>query len=144
MSPMDMAWTISTASARTGKYLGTFGGKDAPWNFDQCHKIAIDSRFSPVRLLCTDRRHDRLVHMDLDGRVIGIHAEGLRYPSALAVYKDELAVAELKGRVSILDKSGRIIASLGTNENVDEIRTNKARPGDLAQRAVLCAARDRL
>lgn len=111
-----------------GKYLGTFGGKAAPWNFDQCHKIAIDSRFSPARLLCTDRRHDRLVHMDLDGKVIGIHAEGLRYPSALAIYKDELAVAELKGRVSILDKSGRIIASLGANENVDEIRTNKATP----------------
>ena len=112
----------------SGKYLGTFGGKEALWNFDQCHKIAIDSRFSPVRLLCTDRRHDRLVHMDLDGKVIGIHAEGLRYPSALAVYKDELAVAELKGRVSILDKSGRIIASIGANENVDEIRTNKATP----------------
>jgi hypothetical protein len=111
-----------------GKYIGTFGGQEAPWNFDQCHKIAIDSRFSPVRLLCTDRRHDRLVHMELDGRVIGIHAEGLRYPSALAIYKDELAVAELKGRVSILDKSGRIIASLGTNENGDEIRTNKAPP----------------
>ena len=66
--------------------------------------------------------------MDLDGKVIGIHAEGLRYPSALAVNKDELAVGELKGRVSILDKSGRIIASIGTNDNVDEIRTNKAPP----------------
>lgn len=113
---------------KTGRYLTTFGGHEAPWNFDQCHKIAIDTRFSPQRLLCTDRRHDRLVQMDLSGRMIGVVAEGLRYPSALAVYRDELAIAELKGRVSVLDKEGKIIATLGTNDNVDEIRTNKAPP----------------
>jgi hypothetical protein len=28
-------------------------------------------RFKPVRLICTDRRHDRLVHMDLDGHCAG-------------------------------------------------------------------------
>ncbi|OJT97992.1 MAG: hypothetical protein BGN82_05770 [Alphaproteobacteria bacterium 65-7] len=113
----------------TGRYLATFGGHEAPWNFDQCHKIAMDTRFAPVRLLCTDRRHDRLVHMDLDGAVIGTVAENLRYPSALAVRGQELAVADLKGRVIILDKQGRIIAALGSNENMDEIRTNKAAPG---------------
>jgi hypothetical protein len=113
---------------RRGRYLATFGGHEAPWAFDQCHKIAMDTRFTPVRLLCTDRRHDRLVHMDLNGRVLGVVAEGMRYPSALAIYKDELAVAELKGRVSILDKQGKTIATLGTNENVDQIRTNKAAP----------------
>lgn len=113
---------------KTGRYLTSFGGHEAPWSFDQCHKIAIDTRFAPVRLLCTDRRHDRLIQMDLSGRVTGVVAEGLRYPSALAVYRDELAVAELKGRVSILDKQGKTIATLGTNDNVDEIRTNKAPP----------------
>lgn len=112
----------------TGRYLASFGGHEAPWNFDQCHKIAMDTRFAPVRLLCTDRRHDRLVHMNLDGSVIGTVAENLRYPSALAVRGEELAVADLKGRVIILDKTGRIIAALGSNENVDEIRTNKATP----------------
>ena len=113
---------------KAGRYLTSFGGREAPWNFDQCHKIAMDTRFSPVRLLCTDRRHDKLVQMDLSGRMIGVVAEGLRYPSALAVYGDELAVAELKGRVSILDKEGKTVATLGANDNVDEIRTNKAAP----------------
>ena len=111
-----------------GKYLATFGGKGAPWNFDQCHKIAIDPRFKPVRLICTDRRHDRLVHMDLDGRVLGEFGWGLRLPSALAIRGNELAVGELMGRVSLLDKSGHITAVLGTNDNVEEIRTNKAAP----------------
>ena len=111
-----------------GNYLASFGGKGGQWNFDQCHKIAIDTRFSPVRLICTDRRHDRLVHMDLDGRVLGAFGWGLRLPSALAIRGDELAVGELMGRVSLLDKSGRITAVIGANNNVEEIRTNKAPP----------------
>lgn len=113
---------------KSGKYLATFGGKDGPWNFDQCHKIAIDPRFKPVRLICTDRRHDRLVHMDLDGHVLGAFGWGLRLPSALAIRGDELAVGELMGRVSLLDREGHITAVIGTNDNVDEIRTNKAPP----------------
>ncbi len=113
---------------RTGRYLATFGGKGAPWNFDQCHKIAIDPRFAPARLLCTDRRHNRLVHMDLDGKVLGVFADNLRLPSALAVRGDELAVGELQGRVTLLDKNGGVIAHIGANDNADEIRTNKAAP----------------
>lgn len=113
---------------KAGRYLATFGGKGAPWNFDQCHKIAVDPRFIPVRLLCTDRRHNRLVHMSLDGTVLGVVAENLRLPSALAVRGDELAVGELQGRVTLLDKNGAVIAHIGANENVDEIRTNKAPP----------------
>lgn len=113
---------------RSGRYLGTFGGRGEPWSFEQCHKIALDPRFTPPRLLCTDRLHDRLIHMDLDGHVLGVFAEGLRWPSALAVYRDELAVAELGGRVIIFDKQGRPITSVGANENKDEIKTNRIPP----------------
>ena len=113
---------------KDGKYLASFGGKGAPWNFDLCHKIVIDPRFTPARLLCADRRNNRLVHMELDGKVLGVFAENLRLPSALAVRGDALAVGELQGRVTLLDKDGKVIAHIGTNENVDEIRTNKAPP----------------
>jgi len=113
---------------KSGRYLVTFGGQAAPWNFKQCHKIAIDPRFKPARLLCTDRLHDRLIHMDLDGHVLSVFAEGLRWPSALAVYRDELAVAELGGRVTILDRQGRTTASIGANENADETKTNRIPP----------------
>lgn len=113
---------------KAGHYLGTFGGRGEPWNFKQCHKIAIDSRFQPARLLCADRLHHRLIQMDLDGQVLGVFAEGLRWPSALAIYRDELAVAELAGRVTILDKQGRSVASIGTNDNENEIKTNRTPP----------------
>jgi hypothetical protein len=113
---------------KAGRYLDTFGGRGEPWNFKNCHKIAIDTRFTPLRLLCTDREHDRLIHMDLDGHVLGVFAQGLRLPSAVAVFRDELAVAELGGRVSILDMQGRAIASIGANENPQEISNNEVPP----------------
>jgi len=113
---------------KAGRYRNSFGGQGEPWNFKQCHKIALDPRFKPVRLLCTDRLHDRLIHMDLDGHVLGVFAEGLRWPSALAVFKDELAVAELGGRVSILDLQGKVVASIGANENANQIKTNEVPP----------------
>lgn len=113
---------------RSGKYLASFGGKGAPWNFDTCHKIAIDARSLPASLLCTDRKHNRIVRMDLNGKVLGVLAQGLRLPSAMAIRGDEMAVAELAGRVVILDRAGQVIAAIGANENQDEIRTNKAPP----------------
>jgi len=113
---------------KTGRYLGTFGGDGEPWNFKQCHKIVFDPRFQPARLLCTDRRHDRIISMDLDGHVLGVVAERLRWPSALAVFKDELAVAEAGGRITVLDSQGQVIVSIGANENADEVMTNRIPP----------------
>jgi hypothetical protein len=113
---------------KAGHYIASFGGKGAPWNFNTCHKIAIDTRFTPVRLLCTDRRNNRLVHMDLEGHVLGTFAENLHLPSALAIHGDELAVAELAGRVTVLGRDGAVLATIGENDSANEISTNKAAP----------------
>ena len=112
----------------SGKYITSFGGQGAPWSFDQAHKIAIDTRVSPVRLLVTDRRHRRLVAMDLDGKILSVFGEGLRLPSAFSVRGDELAVAELEGRVTILDKDGKVIAHIGQNDNAGEVHVNTTPP----------------
>ena len=112
----------------SGKYITSFGGQGAPWSFDQAHKIALDTRFSPVRLLVTDRRHRRLVAMDLDGKILSVFGEGLRLPSAFSVHGDELAVAELEGRVTILDKDGKVIAHIGQNDNAGEVHVNTTPP----------------
>jgi DNA-binding beta-propeller fold protein YncE len=52
----------------------------------------------------------------------------LRLPSALSIYHDELAVAELDGRVTVLDKDGKVIATIGQNDHADQTKTNKAPP----------------
>lgn len=111
-----------------GKLFTTFAGQSPPWSFKNCHKISIDPRFSPERLLCTDRANHRLVHMALDGRVIGTIAENLRRPSSVDFFGGLMAVAEISGRVSVLDKDGQIVQILGQNDIVSEINTNKTGP----------------
>jgi len=97
-----------------GKYLKSFGGKKAPYNFNTLHKIAIDNRFQPPRIIGCDRANGRVVHMSLEGEFLGVIAKDLRMPAAVAIYGDYAAVGELKGRVTILDKEGKSVAELGT------------------------------
>jgi len=113
---------------KDGHYVTSFGGMGAPWNFDQAHKIAIDTRFTPARLLCTDRRHRRLVAMDLNGKILEVFGEGLRLPSAFSVHGNELAVAELEGRLTILGPKNEVIATIGQNDNASEVHVNTTPP----------------
>ena len=111
-----------------GKYLATFGGKAAPYNFKTLHKIAVDTRFEPVRIVGVSRADGRVVHMSTEGEYLGDVATDLLMPAALVVQGDFLAVGEIKGRVSVFDKQGALVTQLGHNENADEVGTNKTEP----------------
>ncbi|HSH93523.1 MAG TPA: hypothetical protein VK968_05215, partial [Roseimicrobium sp.] len=113
---------------KTGKYLNTFGGKGEPYKFSTLHKIAIDTRFNPVRIIACDRANMRVVHLSLDGTFIGVVAKDLLLPAAVVIRGDIAAVGELKGRITLLDKSGKIVAQLGANSVAEEIGTNKTEP----------------
>ncbi len=113
---------------RRGKYLASFGGKQAPYSFKTLHKLAIDTRFTPARILGLDRANLRVVHLSLDGEFLGVVATDLLLPSAVSIQGDYAAIGELKGRVTILDKAGQVVAHLGANDHADEIGTNKTEP----------------
>jgi hypothetical protein len=112
---------------RTGKYLKSFGGKQEPYRFNTLHKLAIDSRFQPARLIAVDRANNRVVHMSLDGAFLGVVAEGLLLPAAIVIDGDNAIVGELTGRVTILDKAGAVAARVGTNTE-QGIGTNRVPP----------------
>jgi DNA-binding beta-propeller fold protein YncE len=102
----------------TGKLLKSFGSKGGDEKqFDTPHGLAIDTRFGEPRLLVADRAKNRLVHFDLEGNWLGVHASNLRLPCAVSILGDAVAVAELKARVTILDKTGTPVAFLGDNPN---------------------------
>ncbi|AWB65146.1 hypothetical protein C2869_01220 [Saccharobesus litoralis] len=103
-----------------GQYLDTFAGRQAPWKLKNCHKIAIDPRFTPNRILCADRANMRLVHIGLDGNYIGEYATNLRRPSAMSFYQNTVAVAEIGGRVTLLNKSGQVMQTIGTNQTAGQ------------------------
>jgi hypothetical protein len=113
---------------RNGRYLASFGGKQAPYGFRTLHKLTIDARFEPARLLACDRENGRVVHLSLDGALLGVVASDLRRPAAVAIRGEYAAIGELRGRVALLDKDGRLAATLGENTVADEIASNRTEP----------------
>jgi DNA-binding beta-propeller fold protein YncE len=101
-----------------GEWLLSFGGPgQEDGKFRTCHGLSIDSRGDQPLLLVVDRENRRLVHFDLDGKWIGTHSIQLRRPCTVSIHGEFAAVAELAGRVTILDKHGVPVAFLGDNAN---------------------------
>src|SRR5215510_11264295 len=121
---------------KTGKYLASFGGKQPPYSFNTLHKLAIDTRFQPARIIACDRANNRVVHLSLDGAFIGVVAQDLKLPAAIVIDGDNAIVGELNGRVTVLDKAGAVVSRIG--ENVEQgTGTNKIPPAQWRQGFVL-------
>ena len=104
-----------------GKLEKSFGGKGPDEKqFNTPHGLAIDVRFGDPCLLVADREKRRLVHLDLEGNWIGVHASNLRRPCSISFFGEHVAVAELEARVAIFDKTGTPVAFLGDNPNSNE------------------------
>lgn len=102
----------------SGKYLKTFGGKGKEdGKFMTSHGLAIDTRFGAPLLLVCDRANRRLQHLDLDGNFVRVITTDLRLPCSVSIRGDFVAVAELQGRVAILDKTNQVVATLGENND---------------------------
>jgi len=121
---------------RTGKYLSTFGGKNPPYSFNTLHKLAIDTRFTPARLIACDRANNRVVHLSLEGVLLGVVAKDLLLPAAIVIDGDNAIVGELTGRVTVLDKAGAVVARVGTNTE-QGVGSNKLPPAQWREGFVL-------
>lgn len=115
---------------KTGIFKKVFGGPNAPYAFKNTHKIFIDPRFTPARIFCCDRGNKRILHLDLDGGIIGVIAEGLRNPSSASFHGDLVCIAEIAGRVSVWDKEGHMVTAIGTNDTPGQTNTPKVEPKD--------------
>lgn len=113
---------------KDGKYVKSFGGKKAPYNFTTLHKIAVDTRFTPVRIIACDREALRVVHLSTDGEFLGVVAKDLLAPAAVTVQGDYAMVGEIGGAVSVLDKDGKLVARLGLNTVKEEVKNNQTKP----------------
>lgn len=112
------------------KYVRSFGGKGKDkGQFQTCHGIALDKRGEKPLLMVCDRENKRLQHFDLDGNFVAVITENLRRPCAVSFHGDKVAVAELAGEVSILDKQNKVVAVLGDNPD-EKQRANFNVPPD--------------
>jgi DNA-binding beta-propeller fold protein YncE len=121
---------------KTGTYITSFGGKSAPYSFNTLHKLAIDTRFTPARLIACDRANNRVVHLSLDGQFLGVVAKDLLLPAAIVIDGDNAIVGELTGRVTVLDKAGAVVSRVGANTE-QGVGTNKLPPAQWREGFVL-------
>ncbi len=114
---------------KAGKYLKSFGGKGkGGFGTKTLHKICIDTRYNPPRILGADREGLRLIHISLDGKFLGVYAKDVLRPAAVAVHGDLAVAGEIKGRATLYDKAGKIVAQLGHNTKPGETATNRLPP----------------
>lgn len=101
--------------SREGTFKAVFGGPGEPLKLANAHKIFIDRRFEPARVMICDRGHKRMLHTDLAGALIGEIATEMRNPSSASFHGDLMCVAEIAGNVSVWDKNNKRVADLGTS-----------------------------
>ncbi|MEO5961021.1 MAG: 6-bladed beta-propeller [Opitutaceae bacterium] len=109
---------VFNAERRYVKTIGAKGTGDG--QFMTCHGVTIDARGGAPLLLVCDRENRRLVQLDLEGNFVRTLAKDLRRPCAVSLRGEFTAVAELEGRVVILDRAGAVVATLGDNPDKEQ------------------------
>lgn len=118
-----------------GDYVNSWGGKVTKENpkedgkFNTPHAIIIDTRTKPNTVLVTDRAMHRLQWFSLDGKHLktldGTENDFLRLPATLHIRGTDLAIGDLSGRVTILDKDNKLVTHLGDQVDPKKRATNK-------------------
>jgi hypothetical protein len=119
-----------------GEYVSSWGGKSTAakeeGKFSTPHKILIDKRGAEPTVLVTDRANHRLQWFTLDGKhlktVDGTEGDFLRLPSVLHILGTDLAIGDLAGRVTILDKDNKLVTHLGDGPDPKKRATNQIPP----------------
>jgi hypothetical protein len=101
---------------RDGNWVRAFGGPGSePGKLNCPHGLWLDRRGKEPVLLVADRENHRLQRFDLQGRFLSVVAVELRRPCGMHEAGGELVIADLAGRVTLLDRDDRLLAHLGDN-----------------------------
>ncbi len=103
--------------AKDGQYLSSLTGAEGrAGRFDCPHSVFVDTRKTDPELYIADRTNRRIQVYDLDGRFKRAFGQDfLTSPSAIAVSGDLMIVAELYGRLAIIDRDDRLLGYVGSH-----------------------------
>jgi hypothetical protein len=117
------------------EYVTSFGGPGTELGkLRTPHGIWVDTRAKEPALLVADRENNRVQVFDLDGKplreVKDVEHDLLRRPCHVHPFGTELAVADLAGRVTLLDAELALVAHLGDNPDAGKRARNDVLPPD--------------
>jgi hypothetical protein len=90
--------------------------------------MSIDLSGPAPELWIADRENHRLQVFDLEGRFLRVVEPGLRRPCSVVRRGDERLVADLAGRISLLDAAGQLLCHLGDNPDQSQWANNGVPP----------------
>src|SRR5205085_2431184 len=103
------------------KFVKAFGGPGKEdGKFQTCHGIGLDMRQEKPLLLVCNRNNNRVEYWDLERNFMKVIQKDLRMPAAVHIRGDYAVFPELQGRVTVLDKEGKIVAQIGDNPNAKQ------------------------
>jgi hypothetical protein len=98
---------------KDGKYVSTFAGRGSDAGLmREPHGIWIDTRGADPNVTVADRRNNRLQRFTLGGAHIDF-VQGFRLPCHFHEHNGVVVIADLQGRVTLVDQGNRVIAHLG-------------------------------
>ena len=113
---------------KRGNHQSTLTGEEVGQRLACPHAIFIDRRKTLPELYIADRVNTRVLVYDLDGRYLRTFGEQfLNSPSDFAQWGDLLVVAELYGRVAVLDPEDDLLGYIG--DDPDAAQGWPTRPG---------------
>ncbi len=123
-----LSWVHHYSSA--GEYLKSWGGPagSEPGKLRQPHGIWMDTRGPAPLVLIADRANHRLQWFNLNGEFVKAVTDDLRLPSNFDQRGSDLVIADLAGRVTILDGINRVITHLGDNPDPGQRGQNPIPP----------------
>jgi len=117
------------------RYVRSFGGPGTELGkLHTPHGIWVDTRGTEPVLLVADRENNRVQVFDLEGRALrevkDLEHDLLRRPCHMHPFGSELAVADLAGRVTLLDAHLALVGHLGDNPDPKKRARNDVLPPD--------------
>lgn len=111
------------------KYVRSFGGRGKqPGKMHTPHGLFMDTRQDDPVLIVCDRENHRLQLFDMEGKHKGVVSGMLRRPCNISRHGSDLAIADLAGRVTILNAENKLVCHLGDNPDPKKrARNNIAR-----------------
>ena len=108
------------------EYVKSWGGPgNEPGKLNNPHGIWVDTRRKVPVVVVADRGNKRLQIFSLEGNHIGFVTQEMRLPSNMDQRGDDLVIADLAGKVTILDKNNQVITHLGDNTDPKRRGTNQ-------------------
>jgi hypothetical protein len=114
-----------------GEHLFTLTGEEGAGRFLCPHAVFLDRRGKKIpELYIADRENRRVQVFDLQGRFRRVLGETfLSSPSGFALWGDLLVIAELYGRLAVLDPDDSLVGYIGGDPNGTDGQNWPERPG---------------